>query len=270
MLTFDGVTYRHAGATRDSLSDVSFELRPGHITGLVGASEAGKSTLCLVAAGLAPRVIGGRLRGRVRLDDADITTWPMYRVAEHLVIGMQNPAGQLSMVADTVFEEVAFGPANMGIALGELLDRVSRAIDRVGIAELSDTDPRDLSGGQQQLVVLAGLLAMESRYLILDEPLAHLDGANTERVLEVLRGLAADGIAVLMAEQKTASLGSICDSVAVIDSGRLVMHGGTDEVLADPLIVALGIEEPAGYRLARLLAEVEQGDRHVDTTLGRG
>ena len=141
------MSYRHAGATADSLREVSLELPAGSITGLVGASEAGKSTLCLVAAGLAPRVIKGTLRGRITLDGADLAgaaAEPPPRAG--VVLGLQHPAGQLSLVADSVFEEVAFGPSNLGVDRGELLDRVAGALDQVGIAELAAPRSASLVG----------------------------------------------------------------------------------------------------------------------------
>lgn len=262
MLKLEGVSYRHAGATADSLYDVSLELPAGRITGLVGASEAGKSTLCLVAAGLAPRVIGGFLRGRISLDGTDLPAVPGSHAP--VVIGLQDPSGQLSMVCDTVFEEVAFGPSNLGVHRDELLERVARALDRTGIADLASRDPRHLSGGQQQLVVMAGLLAMQPAYLILDEPLAHLDARSSQRVLGVLEAAAADGTAVLIAEHDTAALDRIAQTVAVIDHGHIVRQGPPAEVLRDAAVIALGIAEPASYRLERLVAvsgRQERADR---------
>ncbi len=92
----------------------------GDVVGLAGPSEAGKTTLCLVVSGLAPRAIGGRIRGTIELDGEDVDAWPMYRLAERIGIGFQNPATQLSQVADTVFEEIAFGPMNLGLPRDEV------------------------------------------------------------------------------------------------------------------------------------------------------
>src|SRR5947207_6939329 len=110
MLTLEAVSYRYAGATRLSLREVSLTLGEGEVLGVVGRSEAGKSTLCLVASGLAPRTLGGTLRGRVLLDGADSSGRAMHEMARDVAIGFQNPGTQLSGVATTVYEEVAFGP----------------------------------------------------------------------------------------------------------------------------------------------------------------
>jgi energy-coupling factor transporter ATP-binding protein EcfA2 len=255
VLRLHGVSYRHAGANRDSLHGVDLELVAGTVTGLTGPAEAGKSTLCLVAGGLAPRVLGGRLVGHVTLDGRDVTGWPMHRLAEQVVTGLQDPAGQLSLIADSVFAEVAFGPANLGLERAEVMARVASALARVGIEELADRHPERLSVGQQQLVVLAGLLAMEPRVLILDEPLAHLDAAASRLVLDAIGAIGASGSAVLVAEQRTDALASVCDSLAVIAHGNVVARGAAREVLREPAVAALGVEELADERLARLLRE---------------
>ncbi|MFV2062838.1 MAG: energy-coupling factor ABC transporter ATP-binding protein [Chloroflexota bacterium] len=245
MLKLEGVSYRYAGADRDSLHAVSLEVVPRSITGLIGPAEAGKSTLCLVAGGLAPRVVGGRLTGSLTLDGEDVTRWPMHRLAEHVVTGLQDPAGQLSLLADTVFEEVAFGPTNLGLSRDEIGERSTAALRQVGLETLAYRDPRRLSGGELQLVVLAGLMAMRPRYLVLDEPLAHLDARATSAMLDAISTIAAAGTGVLLVEQRIDALASICDSLAVVASGNVVAHGPTQMVLSDPTIAALGVGLPA-------------------------
>lgn len=254
MLSLRGVSYRYPGAGHETLHAVDLELHRGTVTGLAGAAEAGKSTLCLVAGGLAPRVVGGRMNGAITVDGEDISGWPMHRLAERVVTGLQDPGGQLSLIAETVLGEVAFGPANLGLPRDEVVGRSEEALRTVGIADLHDHDPTRLSGGEQQLVVIAGLLAMRPRYLILDEPIAHLDAAGARLVLEAIRAAAATGTAVLLAEQRALAW-SACDVVAVLGHGNIVAAGAPNEVLGRPGIAALGIEEPAELRLRRRLVE---------------
>ena len=255
MLRLDGIAYRYAGASRDSLHSVSLTLPEGSITGLVGGSEAGKSTLCLVLGGLAPRVIRGTLRGSMSIDGEDVAAWPLHRVTEQVVVGLQDPAGQLSLVAETVYEEVALGPANLGLPRSEIMRRTHESLEAVALGGLAARDPRHLSGGQQQLVVLAGLFAMRARYLVLDEPLAHLDTHGTELVMDAIAAVAATGTAVLIVEQRSDVLAEHCPSIGVMAAGNLVRQGETAEVLAEPSVLALGVREPEEQRLHRLLAE---------------
>ena len=251
MLALESVTYRYAGAPRPSLHDVSLELREGEVLGLVGASEAGKTTLCLVASGLAPRTVGGTLTGRVLLDGEDTAPLAMHELAGRVGIAFASPATQLSGVAATVYEEVGFGPMNLGVQRPELIARIEEALAALRIEPLADRDPAQLSGGQQQLVAIAGLLALRPAHLVLDEPTAQLDPAGTAMVAEALARLAANGASILVAEQKTDLLAGICSRVVALDAGRVVLDGVAAEILEDPRLTRLGVAPPAEVRLRR-------------------
>ncbi len=253
-LRLSGVGYRYAGAMGPSLLDIDLDLPNGSVVGLVGASDAGKTTVCLVASGLAPRVVGGRVRGTITLDGEDVDAWPMHRLSQRIGIGFQNPATQLSQVASTVFEEVAFGPMNLGVDRSEVVEGTWAALDSLGIGELAGRDPSRLSGGQQQLVAMAGLLAMRPEHLVLDEPTAQLDPAVTRLVGAAIGQLAADGASILVAEQKTDLLAAIADTVVVLEDGRIALSGPAGEILADPRLTDLGVAEPAAVRLRRAAA----------------
>jgi energy-coupling factor transporter ATP-binding protein EcfA2 len=251
MLALESVTYRYAGAPRPSLHDVSLELREGEVLGLVGASEAGKTTLCLVASGLAPRTVGGTLTGSVLLDGEDTAPLAMHELAGRVGIAFASPATQLSGVAATVYEEVGFGPMNLGVQRPELIARIEEALAALRIEPLADRDPAQLSGGQQQLVAIAGLLALRPAHLVLDEPTAQLDPAGTAMVAEALARLAANGASILVAEQKTDLLAGICSRVVALDAGRVVLDGVAAEILEDPRLTRLGVAPPAEVRLRR-------------------
>jgi len=260
-LTLDAIGYRYAGSARPSLLGISLDLHDGTVVGLAGPSESGKTTLCLVASGLAPRTIGGRIRGRVLLNGTDIDPWPMHQVASRIGIGFQNPANQLSGVTETVFEEVAFGPMNQGLPRDDVVERAWGALGSLGIDELAPRDPRRLSGGQQQLVAIAGLMALKPDHLVLDEPTAQLDPAGTRLVGGALRRLAAGGASILVAEQKTDLLAEVASEVIVLSGGSVAMRGPAREVLADPDLADLGVRPPAAVSLRRALR-----DAGLDTT----
>ncbi len=254
MIRLERVSYRHADGMRPSLVEVDLELGEGEIVGLVGANGAGKSSLCLVLAGLAPRVVGGSLAGRFAIDGQDATGLPMHEVVAQVAIGFDDPWTQLSGVTRTVYEEVAFGPANLGVPLLELIERVEGALATLGIDSLAARDPANLSGGQQQLVAIAGLLAMGPRHLVLDEPTAQLDPAGTALVGDALERLAASGTSILVAEHKTDLLARVARRCVVLEEGRVVATGAADVVLADGRLPELGVAEPSAVRLRRRLA----------------
>jgi energy-coupling factor transporter ATP-binding protein EcfA2 len=252
-LGLHGVGYRYAGYARPVLHDIELTIADGEIVGVVGANEAGKSTLCLVASGLAPGSIGGALSGTVTIDGLDMAGRPLHEFSTRVGIGFQNPATQLSGVSGSVFEEIALGPMNLGLPARETVDRTKAALLTLGIEHLREREPRRLSGGEAQLVVIASLLAMRPAHLVLDEPTAQLDPEGTLLVAEALRRLAATGTALLIVEHKIDLLDGLCRRVAVLDAGRIALVGEAASVLADARLPGWGVEPPSPIRLARLL-----------------
>jgi energy-coupling factor transporter ATP-binding protein EcfA2 len=253
MLELKGVTYRYAGYANPVLHEIDLTLHDGEIVGLVGPNEAGKSTLCLVAAGLAPASVGGALTGTLTIDGELMAGKPTHELATRVVVGFQNPNTQRSGISATVFEEVALGPMNLGLEVAETVERTRTALALLRLESIQLRDPTRLSGGQAQLVGIASLLAMRPRHVILDEPTAQLDPAGTRLVGEALRELAAGGTSLLIAEHKTDLLDGVCSRIVAIDGGRIVLDGPAAEVLEHSELDVLGIQPPSRVRLARAL-----------------
>jgi energy-coupling factor transport system ATP-binding protein len=251
-LRLAGVRYGYAGAAGDVLADIDLAVEPGEVFGIVGPNEAGKSTLCLVASGLAPAAIGGRLGGSVLLDGRETRELKPHEAAQRCGILFQNPATQLSGTAPTVFEEIAFGPRNLGLDLGSIVERVESALGALGIEHLAPRDPFRLSGGEAQLVALAGVLALRPRVLVLDEPTSQLDPAGSRLVGDALSQLASSsGTAILVVEHKTSLLAQLADSVAILDAGRIVAAGPAASILSDESLAAHGVQVPAEVSIRR-------------------
>ena len=256
MLELRGVSYRYAGYAAEVLHGIDLRLEDGEIVGLVGPNEAGKSTLCLVASGLAPASVGGSLTGTLTLDGTPAAGLATHELAERVVVGFQNPNTQRSGIAATVFEEIALGPMNLGLSVPETVARTREAMARLRLEPLALRDPQRLSGGQAQLVAIASLLAIRPRHVILDEPTAQLDPAGTRLVGEALRALAEVGTSLLIAEHKTDLLDGLCSRIVAIDAGRIVLDGPTTVVFDDPRLAELGVEPPARARLGRAFARL--------------
>jgi energy-coupling factor transport system ATP-binding protein len=267
MLELRGVSYRYAGYAKPVLHEVDLHLDDGEIVGLVGPNEAGKSTLCLVASGLAPASIGGELKGTLEINGVAAAGLRTHELAERVVVGFQNPNTQRSGIAATVFEEIALGPMNLGLPVAETVARTREAIARLRLEALVERDPQRLSGGQAQLVAIASLLAMRPRHVILDEPTAQLDPAGTDLVGQALRALAENGASLLVAEHKTDLLDGLCDRVVAVDAGRIVLDGPATSVLEDPRLSDLGVEPPSRVRLARVVSAAGLDARLLEGTL---
>jgi energy-coupling factor transporter ATP-binding protein EcfA2 len=244
MLTLRSVGYRYPGYSGWALREVDLMVGDGEIVGVVGPNGAGKSTLCLVASGLAPASIGGELAGEILAGGtAAGSTGVASPVGGASPVGIvfANPAGQLTGIHETVFEEVAFGPVNLGLPLAESVVAPRAALAAVGIDDLAERRPDRLSGGQTQLVAIASMLAMRPRTLVLDEPVAELDPDGRRLVGDALRSLAAAGTALLVAEHDLELLASICTRLAAIDQGRIVLDLPIGDALEDPRLVELGL-----------------------------
>jgi energy-coupling factor transport system ATP-binding protein len=254
-IRLEGVRYQYAGTRTWALDGVDLSAGAGEIVGLVGPNDAGKSTVCLVAAALAPAVTGGRLEGQAWLVDGPTAELPAHEAARRCGVLFQNPLAQLSGAAATVWEEIAFGPRNVGLERRAIAERVARSLELLRIAHLAPRDPGRLSGGQAQLVAMASVLALEPRALVLDEPTSQLDPEGTRLVGEAIRRVAGEtGSGVLIVEHKTALLATIADRVTVLAQGRTVLTGATRDVLADVSLTELGVDPPADVRIGRAIA----------------
>ena len=261
-LELRGATYAYPGTSRPVLEGVDLSVPAGRVVGIVGANDAGKSTLCLVAAGLAPRSIGGRLEGSVQLDGTETAMLAPHEAAQRCGILFQNPMTQLSGTAPTVFEEVAFGPRNLGLDVPVIVERVEASLGALGIGHLAPRDPLRLSGGQAQLVALASVLALRPAVLALDEPTSQLDPAGTRLVGDALARLATEtGTAILIAEHKSALIQRLAHEVVVLAAGRIVAAGSPGDVFGDPGFPTLGVDPPAALELARRAAAAGVGHR---------
>ena len=220
-LELRSISYRYPGYRRFAIEAIDLRVGDGEIVGLVGPNEAGKSTICLVASGLAPASIGGELTGDVVVDGVSLRGLPVHELAGRVGIVFANPASQLSGIAGTVLEEVAFGPVNLGLEVAECVARVRAALTAVGIDDLAERRPDRLSGGQTQLVAIASMLAMRPRTLVLDEPVAELDPDGRRLVSEALHSLAGTGTALLVAEHDRELLASLGARIVEIHGGQL-------------------------------------------------
>lgn len=249
------VRYRYAGASKPALDGVNLTVAPGQVVGVVGPNEAGKSTLCLVASGLAPAAIGGSLEGSVLIDGTQTRSLKPHEAAQRCGILFQNAMTQLSGTAPTVWEEVAFGPRNLGLPVDEVARRVEWATAVARVDHLAARDPGRLSGGQAQLVALASVLALRPAYLVLDEPTSQLDPFGTRLVGYALAELARETrTGILIVEHKTDLLARMADEVILLDHGAVVLDGPAHATLADPRLEERGVTAPASVRVDRALS----------------
>lgn len=199
-LVIDNLSFQYRTRPEKAIQNISFELKPGEMLLIAGSSGCGKTTLARCINGLIPRSYRGTREGKVLLHGRDVAEMQIAEVAQTVGTLLQDPERQI--VASNVYNEIAFGPENLGLPREQILSRVDAAMKRLRIEYLRERETFHLSGGEKQKVALAGLLAMNPSILLLDEPLASLDPASAHEALEVFRSLADEGKTVVLIEHR--------------------------------------------------------------------
>ena len=225
---------------------------------IAGSSGCGKTTLARCINGLIPRSYRGKREGKVLLHGKDVNEMQIADMAQIVGTLLQDPERQI--VASNVFNEVAFGPENLGLPNAEIVARVEQAMKRLKIEHLRDRETFNLSGGEKQKVALAGLLAMNPSILLLDEPLASLDPASAYEALEAFRSLADEGKTVVLIEHR------VEDAIAARPDRLLYMEAGQVKYLGpiEDLPVEINHREvklPAEWVVKRVRQSGEKIDK---------
>jgi cobalt/nickel transport system ATP-binding protein len=218
-----------------ALRGVSFRITHGESVALVGGNGAGKSTLLQHLNGyLTPT------RGEVRIGDVPLTRETAVAIRRAVGVVFQDPDDQLFM--STVFEDVAFGPLNLGLPSDEVERRSLAALERVGMVHLRERPPYKLSAGEKRAVAIATVLALTPDVLVMDEPSSHLDPRGRRRLIELLRTFEHTKI---IASHDLELVVELCPRTLVLDGGLIVADGPTGVLLSDePLMLAHGLERP--------------------------
>ena len=255
------LAYDYPDGTR-ALGGISFRIAHGEAVAIVGANGAGKSTLI--------HHLNGHLsatRGEVRIGDVPITRDTLPAIRRRVGLVFQDADDQLFM--PTVFDDVAFGPANQGLPADEVARRVDGALLRVGMAALRDKPPYRLSGGEKKRVAIAGVLAMAPDVLVIDEPTGGLDPHARRQLLRLLADFTHTRI---FTSHDLDMVLELCPRTIVLARGRVMADGPTREVFTDDaLLRECRLERPLAMQSCPLCSAVrrkqEEGDgtdHHVD------
>jgi len=230
------------------LDGIDLKLRPDEYVLLCGASGSGKSTLARTFNGLIPHFYGGSLEGHVSIAGKSTSTCKVGDLFKNVGMVFQNPEAQL--FNRTVEREIAFGLESLGLARSTIRRRIDDAVEHCGIAALLDRNPHMLSGGEQQLVAMAAILAARPQVIVLDEPYANLDPHNVQRIRTVLRNLNQQGIGIMISEHRLALTASDVERMIVLHNGRIAQNGFPRDLFNQDL-EAYGLETPLAVKLGR-------------------
>jgi cobalt/nickel transport system ATP-binding protein len=226
IVEFKNVCFRYPDGT-EALKGISFRITHGESVGIVGANGAGKSTLLLHMNGyLLPT------SGTVNIGDLSVTKKTMQDIRRKVGIVFQNPDDQLFM--PTVFEDVAFGPLNLGMDETSVRERVNEALRLVNSLDLCNKPPHHLSCGQKSAVAIAAVMSMEPDILVMDEPAANLDPKSRRSLITLLKTFAHSKI---IASHDLDLILDVCQRCIVIKDGAVVADGPSTEILANQTLL---------------------------------
>ena len=250
-IVLDNLSVRYRGEDEAALKGISLTAKTGQIIGIIGNSRSGKTTLCDVLSGIIPNIVSGHVSGTVRLGEfSPFEAFDEYNF--HTGVVLQNTAGQLSGLSDTVFDEIAFGLINQGMSEEEASKSVVRAACQMGLEDLLDQAPDTLSGGQTQRLAIASEIAFDPEFLIMDDPTSQMDPVGRKEFFEWLAGCSEKTIFIVSNEVD--DLCEIADQLWVLEKGELIASGKPLDVINQ---VAEGhdLYLPVVYRMAKELGK---------------
>lgn len=237
-IVVEHLTFTYLRAPQPVFQDINFEIEEGMVAAFVGQVGAGKSTLFKTLSGLIPSIIPGKVEGKILVAGQDVHGKDPAFMAQFINLVFDDPV--LQIVQLTAEEDVAFGPANLNLPREEVWQRAHSAMERVDLKGFEKRNPRSMSGGEQQLLALAGILAMRPKIIALDEPVAMLDPIGKAQVLQAIRELReTHGATILIAESGT-EIEAICefaDQMILMDKGRILAKGKPSELFAQRAIL---------------------------------
>ncbi len=251
IIKVENLTHTYGEGTpfcRSAVEHMDFAVRRGELLGLIGHTGSGKSTLIQHLNGLLKPT-----EGRVLLDGKDIWAEPKKIRDVRFRVGLVFQYPEYQLFEETVYKDIAFGPANMGLRGEELDRRIREAARFAGLDEgLLDKSPFALSGGQKRRVAIAGVIAMEPEVLVLDEPSAGLDPRGREELLEHIRAYHRErGNTVVLVSHSMEEIARYADRIVVLAHGRALMDGTPREVFSRAAeLVRAGLDVPQTTRIA--------------------
>ena len=235
-IEIDDFSYRYSDGTV-ALGGITLSIEHGQRVAVIGPNGAGKSTLLLAMAGFVKGT------GRVLIDGLQIDRANMKKIRTLIGSCLENPDDQLFM--PTLFDDVAFGPLNMGLKAEQVKKCAADALRTVGLSEMTDKAPHHLSAGQKRAAAIATILSMSPKIITLDEPDGSLDPRNRNNLIKLLSGLAQT---LIIATCNMNLAAALADRVILLDKGRIIADGNAKKIMSDAkLMTEHGLEVPSGF-----------------------
>lgn len=252
LIQIKDLSFQYIGSTSTVLDHINLEVGREEIVLIAGHSGSGKSTLLRAINGLIPHQHTGVYSGEVVVDGLVVSKTSMSDLAKRVGYVFQNPENQIFMFS--VERDIAFGLENLRMPQEQIRERVDWALDLLSISSLAKRAPHELSDGQKQRVALAGVIAMEPKLLILDEPTSLLDPFTAKALVELVKEIHVKlKMAVILVEHRLDLVAQVATRMLVMESGRIMLDGTPKHVLSNSQVARYGVNEPMAVKLAKQL-----------------
>ena len=254
IIKFNDFSFKYSSSDANILENINLSIKSNEITVLAGPTGCGKSTLLRSIVGLIPNMYDGEYSGEVIVDGIRIKDAEMKEIAKRVGFVFQNPENQIFMFS--VERDIAFGLENLGIEQEIIKERIKKMMETLNITHLAEKAPHELSDGQKQRTALAGVLAMEPKILILDEPTSLLDPKTASEFMELMNKLCKEkGISIIIVEHRLDLVLKYADRLIILSNGKIISNDKPENVFnyKKPIIPELGV--PFSTKIYRELAK---------------
>ena len=263
LIEINNLSFSYSRSDKPALDNINLSINRGEKILITGPAGSGKTTLCLCLNGLVPHYFRGKLRGEVIVDESNTRQSTISELSHKVGLLFQDPATQL--VCPTVIDEVAFGQENYGVNPKLIRERAIEALEVTRLRGVEERAPQRLSGGQQQSVALASIIAMRPNIFVLDEPTSNLDPIGSQIILKLLTELATtEKRTIITVEHKLEELLPVIDRLIVLNKGKIILEGKPSEIINKiDIMDNLGLKVP---QVTLLLSKMKKRDPDIKLT----
>ncbi len=270
IIVVDNVTWTYRKTNSPVIMNLNVKIKSGETLFITGPAGAGKTTFCRFLNGLIPHFYTGELQGKVTIKGMDTEDYPPEILCGYVGLIFDNPSNQLFNL--TVFDEIAFGPENMGIPPKEIKEIVNDSLEFCRLEKYVNKTPHHLSGGEQQACALASIMAMRPEIYVLDEPTANLDPYGTDLIFErINRLLTTEKKTSVIVEHKLENIAKLADRMIVLKNGEILLEGKPKDVMQEvDQLLKLGLKVPQITQIAKRIKNKGIDIKSLPTTLNEG
>jgi energy-coupling factor transporter ATP-binding protein EcfA2 len=266
LIKFNNFSFRYKGNNEYALKDIDLRIKANKFILLAGETGSGKTSLIRCINGLIPQFYAGFFKGSVEIDGKDTTTTSIADLSTHVGIVFQNPENQL--IAMNVEHEIAFGLENLGFSREVIKERIQNVVKITEISHLLEKAPFELSGGEQQRVAIASILALNPKIIILDEPTASLDPFFAQKIISLLKKIQEEReLTIIISEHRMDLVLPLVDEIILIDKGEISAHDNKLEIINSENFDKLNINKPIIYSIFTHLKKFNLFKNKIPTSI---